>query len=219
MTEPLFLEYQLTSPVLCLGERKKKGTYRSSVLTIPYSQISGALEAYWGRDEAAGPIHAAGVLVKPDPDKPDEVDRHTESHVYARRDNVAGVAVLPIETRLLTNVVGRVFVARNDFTAGWGRDSFTLKMGAYRQKGLGECRLTFTREAPLGKPVRGRLLTRIPEDLASIFGLEAVRPVYGYLFRPDAARESGVYVRSLLEGSLVSGPAWLVKEEQSKGGI
>lgn len=206
-----FLEYRLTSAALCLGERKKKGTYRSSLLTIPYSQITGALEARWGTGTDECPIHAVGALTDPNPRKPESVARHTAALIYSRRDSVRDVAALPIETRVLIHVQGQVFVARNEFTAGWPKDAFQIRMGAYRDKGLGVCLLTYTREREAGEIVSGKLLTRIPEDLLTQFGIQDVQvPRYGYLFRPNAAHEGGRYVRALIEGSLVSGPSFLV---------
>ena len=41
-----FLEYKLRSDMLCLGERTKKGTFKPTITTIPYSQITGAIKAY-----------------------------------------------------------------------------------------------------------------------------------------------------------------------------
>lgn len=38
-----FMEYELISDLLCMGERVKGGLVKPCVKTIPYSQISGAL--------------------------------------------------------------------------------------------------------------------------------------------------------------------------------
>jgi hypothetical protein len=202
------MEYHLSSRAICLGERKKKGTYRSSILTIPYSQIVGALEAVWG---SPGQIHAVGYFTVPDINDPASLANHTETHIYSRRDLITGTAVLPIETRILTDVLGRVFVVKNDTTASWQSDAFQISMGAYRLKGLGDCLLKFTKEIDVKQVQPGRLRTRIPEDLLPVFGIDGVQmPIYGYLFRPDNSYESGTYVRSLFEGSLVSGPVPLL---------
>ncbi len=63
-----FLEFSFSSDMLILGERFKKGQYRPVITTIPYSQITGALQAKFGngkyRDEAKQ-IHGCGhFLVK-----------------------------------------------------------------------------------------------------------------------------------------------------------
>lgn len=213
------LEFRMKSDAICLGERKKKGTYRSSVHTIPYSQITGALEAAWGAgDDTHGRVHAVGVFKTPDPADAAAIAQHTETQVYARRDLAMGVAVLPIETRILTDVIGKVFVVANAFTEGQGRDAFEIHMGAYRQKGLGLCSLTFCQLHELDESafVRGKLRTRLPERVAGLFGIGKVeQPAYGYLFWPDEARESGHYVRSLFEESVLTGPAVLVEPVQA----
>ena len=206
-----FIEYRLTSPALCLGERVKKGTYRSTVLTIPYSQITGALWATFGPGEGEHRLEAVGVFTQPDPGDPADVARHLQTLVVGLRDVARDVAKLPIETRVLVDVVGRVFVLRNPFSEQLPT-SFTLRMGAGRSKGLGKCVLERTERNHNLQQVWGQLPTRIPEYRRATFGItEVLRPVYGYLFRPDEHHESGAYVRALFEGSRVRGPQFLVR--------
>ena len=55
-----FIEFDLYSDALCMGERVKGGLFRPCAKTIRYSQISGALRKKFGENE----IHAAGYLVE-----------------------------------------------------------------------------------------------------------------------------------------------------------
>jgi hypothetical protein len=201
-----FLVYCLQSDALCLGERVKKGTYRTTVTTVPYSQITGALRAHF-----AGDIHAVGYFVRPDPSNPEDLAAHTETVTFALVDSVRGTAKLPIEVQVLTDVKAQIYVRLNDDT----RDLpplIHLSMGAYRNKGLGACVLDYTMTMDGYEVMKGELLTRIPENRLGLFEVRRVhRHVYGYLFEPDEAHESGCYVRSLFEGSIVEGPSFLVR--------
>lgn len=201
-----FLVYCLHSDVICLGERIKKGTYRTTVTTVPYSQITGALHAHF-----AGEIHAVGRFVRPNPSDSEDLAAHTETVTFALLDTVRGTAKLPIETQVLTDAEARIYVRLNDDTRDLPR-LIHLSMGAYRSKGLGVCVLDYTRTIDGYEVMKGELLTRIPENRLELFEVRRVhRPVYGYLFEPDEAHESGRYVRSLFEGSIVEGPTFLVK--------
>lgn len=189
-----FIEYRLTSPALCLGERLKAGLFRPcDTRTIRYSAITGALRQWLG-----GEVHAAGYFTQP------PMIRYW---VYAPRDRGTGVSKLPITVQYLAGVEGRVYLtpAVSDIPR-----SLEFSMGALKSHGFGRCRLDLL--GVVDSPtVRGSLRTRLPEDIAPVFGVAAVQPRYGYLFRPTSATE-GVYVRSLFEDSLVDGPACLVME-------
>lgn len=194
-----FYEYRLISPALCLGERLKAGLFRPcDTRTIRYSAITGAL-----RQLLPGDVHAAGYILQ---DPPPQV-RHW---VYAPRDRGAGVSKLPITVQYLANVEGRVYAIPGGSELP-RRLEFSL--GALKSHGLGRCHMELlgTVEPPT---VRGKLLTRLPEDVARLFGVKAIQPRYGYLFRPTSATD-GVYIRSLFEDSLVEGPACLVQEESN----
>lgn len=192
-----FYAYRLTSPALCLGERLKAGLFRPcDTRTIRYSAITGAL-----RQHLRGDVHAAGYIPQ---DPPPQV----RYWVYAPRDRGAGVSKIPITVQYLANVEGRVYVLMNG-----ERPPPTLEfsLGALKSHGLGRCLMELLGE--IDPPtVRGLLLTRLPEEVAPLFGVSPVQPRYGYLFRPTSPTE-GVYVRSLFEDSLVEGPACLVKED------
>jgi hypothetical protein len=201
-----FLVYCLRSDALCLGERVKKGTYRTTVTTVPYSQITGALRAQF-----AGDIHAVGYFDRPDPSNPEDLAAHTETVTFALVDSVRGTAKLPIEVQVLTDVKAQIYVRLNDDTRDLPR-LIHLSMGAYRNKGLGACVLSYTTTVERYDVSRGELRTRIPENRLQLFDIRRVpRPVYGYLFEPDEAHESGRYVRSLFEESIVEGPGFLIR--------
>lgn len=194
-----FHEYRLTSTALCLGERLKAGLFRPcDTRTIRYSAITGALRQY-----LMGEVHAAGYILQ----DPLPQVRHW---VYAPRDRGAGVSKLPITVQYLANVEGRVYVIP-DGAEPLRQLEFSL--GALKSHGLGRCHMELlgTVEPPT---VRGELLTRLPEDVAPLFGVKAIQPRYGYLFRPTSATD-GVYIRSLFEDSLVEGPACLVQGESN----
>lgn len=190
-------EYRLSSPALCLGDRLKAGLFRPcDTRTIRYSAITGAL-----RQLLPGEVHAAGYILSDPPD--------VRLWVYAPRDRGAGISKLPITVQYLANVVGQIYLIPGDTAPP---ASLEFSMGALKSHGFGRCQMTLL---GLVEPprVRGRLRTRLPEDVASLFEVSPVQPRYGYLFRPTSATD-GVYVRSLFEGSLVEGPECLVKEEQ-----
>lgn len=200
-----FLEYQLKSEAMCLGERIKKGTYRPTVTTIPYSQITGALRAFFGRQN----IHAAGCILN-----------YTQKGylTFSPKDNVTGTSKLPVTTEVLVNVDGKVFIVKNEDTVDFPHD-FSLMIGALRTRGLGVAQLTKIKEIKMihkGKFLKhGILNTRIPlehlDKFEIIFDEKRMTPVYGYLFKPTSI-SSGDYVLSLFEGSEVWGPEFFLKE-------
>lgn len=216
-----FWEYQLTTRAgngtdnrhgaICLGERIKKGTYRSTITTIPYSQITGALRAALPLEKSKlANIHAVGKFVNP------ELLLEQRATVsMSIRQRVSGAAQIPIDTTVLVNAQGMVFVEINETTQDWDktRSLIVVKMGAYRNKGLGRCHLNWTRRIDFqpSAATRGHLTTRIPEDQLARFGISHVeKPIYGYLFQPDTSYTSGKYVRSLFEKSIVIGPRFLL---------
>lgn len=192
-----FWEYQLTSPALCLGERLKAGLFRPcDTRTIRYSAITAALRQLFDRQ-----VHAAGYILQ---DHPPEV-RHW---VYGPRDRGAGVSKLPITVQYLANVKGRVYVVAD---GSQPPRQLEFSLGALKSHGFGRCRMQLLRE--IDPPaVQGWLLTRLPEEVAPLFGVSAIQPRYGYLFRPTSPTD-GVYIRSLFEDSLVEGPDCMVKED------
>ncbi len=193
-----FYEYKLSSRALCLGERLKAGLFRpSDTRTIRYSAITGALRQF-----LPGEVHAAGYFLR---------EPEVKYWVYGPRDRGTGVSKLPITVLYLANADGRVYLLADGLSPP---ERLEFSLGALKSHGLGRCRMD--RIGVVESPsARGRLLTRLPEEVAPLFGVTAVQPRYGYLFRP-ASPTHGVYIRSLFEDSLVEGPACLVQEAEEE---
>ncbi len=196
-----FMEYQLTSDALCMGEKVQGGIFRPcDTKTIRYSLITGALRAHTGILN----LHAAGYL--------EEEEGFNESQylVYSPQERMTGVSKVPITVQFITNVWGKIYIPKEDFSLP---KNFTIAMGALKSRGFGRCQLQcigLNKGEFLSKP--GQLRTRIPLDLVNFFDIrKVITPNYGYLFRPTSLTD-GHYVLSLFEGSLVAGPKILVKE-------
>ena len=201
----IFLEYELRSELLCIGERTKKGTFKPCVKTIPYSSITYALRNTLERDD----IHAAGML---DEKYLSDIDKHRGIHVYSPRHRYEDVAKVPLNIEYLIDVVGRVYVLFENKIDP--KASLEINMGAFRSKGFGRCSLVFKGEVEAPAVKRGILFTRIPEKHFDAFGITRVeKPVYGYLFEPKDIL-SGRYVKSVFEGSIVMGYDFLLKKER-----
>ncbi len=196
-----FIEFDLYSDALCMGERTKGGLFRPCARTIRYSQISGALRKKFGADK----IHAAGYLVE------GNGWNKTDYLIYAPKDKTRAISKIPLKIEFLTKVHGKVYVLENDFTANLP-GKFDIFMGALISKGFGLCKLSKCRIIE-DKPVKlGTLRTRIPLNRLDIFGIEERnirKPVYGYLFEPTSLT-SGVYVLSLFEESELVAPEFLI---------
>ncbi|MDI6810970.1 MAG: hypothetical protein QMD80_04745 [archaeon] len=228
-----FIKYFLTSDMLCLGERIKKGTFRPTIRTIPYTQITGALKAVFGDRD----IHAVGHLVEDK--KYNKVDYLT----YSPRDRGIETSKLPLTVEFLTNVLGHIYILKNGDTKDL-EEEFEIVMGALKSKGFGRCKLKKVQEFEItfcGKynkeecvkilnmckeridenlicveimnKANGLLNTRIPEKYLEKFGIKRWedRPIYGYLFEPTS-KTSGIYVRSIFEGSMIAGPEFLLEK-------
>lgn len=200
-----FWEYKLEAEMLCLGERIKKGTLRPTVLTVPSTQITGAIRAVTSDDS----VWAIGYLEDDYLSQP-----KIERQVYAPRDQATGVSKIPLMAEVLRDVHARVFVRAPGDKPPF--DSLDIVLGAFRSRGLGRATLTYCHHEPDMDVVEGRLRSRLPEDKRGFIGVEEViKPLYGYLFRPDPDPHNyalgGSYVRALLEDSVVRGYAFIVK--------
>jgi hypothetical protein len=195
-----FIKYRLTSDMLCMGERLKKGTFRPTIGTIPYTQITGALKAVFGDKD----IHAVGHLVE------DKKHNKVGYLTYSPRDRGIETSKLPLTIEFLTDVLGSVYIVKNEVTKDFSEE-FEIRMGAMRFRGLGLCTLRKSEEIPNITPKPGILNTRIPEEHLEMFGVRKVlKHVYGFLFKP-LSDTSGVYVKSLFEGSEIVGPKFLLE--------
>lgn len=196
-----FIEYKLTSNALYLGERTKGNIFKPCVKTIPFSQISGALNAKFGLDN----VKAVGYLVENS-----EFNR-VNYLIYSPRDRGSEISKLPLQVEFLMNVMGRVFILKNDSTRTFP-DSFEIVMGGLRSRGFGVCILEKVQLLKGDEITKGILNVRIPIDEKESFNIREIKkPVYGYLFKPIPNTFTGNYVLSLFERSEVVAPKFLIK--------
>jgi hypothetical protein len=201
-----FIEYTINSEALCMGERTKAGLIKPTCRTIRYSQITGALRRRFGEDG----IHAVGFLIEK------EGYNQINYLTYSPRDRILDHSKIPLQVEYLTDVLGKVFVLENELTQSFP-DPLEITMGALLSKGFGKCILKREGIIETDSPQRGYLRTRIPEELMNIFGIvKVLQPVYGYLFKPTSP-STGVYVKSLFEGSLVIGPQFILTKGGTNG--
>lgn len=209
MIDRRYVEYDLFSSVMCIGERVKKGTFKPCVRTIPFSTVTGSLRDILGISD----VIAAGKL---DPNYLRHIDRFRHMHVYSPRYVFEDVAKVPLRIEFLSEVRGKVYVLLNSETIRLHAEKykeFDITMGAFKSKGFGRCHLRFVRAVENPRRVTGKLQTRIPENHLADFGItEVTKPIYGYLFEPEGII-SGKYVRSLFDGSIVNGYEFLCQED------
>lgn len=209
-----FLEYELTSDILCIGERTKKGTFKPCIRTIPFSTITGALREKFNNQN----IYAVGKL---DAEYLKNIEAFKQIHVYSSHYKFEDVAKVPLNIEFLTDVEAKIYVfLKNESASSFSKanEEFNITVGAFKSKGFGRCKLRFNKiiENPVRKS--GRLQTRIPENQFRMFGItEVSKPVYGYLFEP-VDKVSGKYVRAIFEGSLVKGYEFLIEEDKEYEG-
>lgn len=214
MDKNRYIEYELTSELLCIGERTKKGTFRPCVKTVPFSTITGALREMLNRSN----IYAVGKFTS---SYLDNIDEYKSIHIYSPRYIIEDVARLPLKIELLTDVKAHIYLFLKDeevedFCQQKQNKNFDIVMGAFKTKGFGNCHLKFIRIIENPKIVSGKLQTRIPdpEIYPNYFGIREVKkPIYGYLFEPTN-NVTGKYIKSIFEGSLVEGYDFLVEEVQ-----
>ena len=231
-----FIEYTITSDLLCMGDRIKKGQFRPTVATIPYSQISGALKAVFGDKD----IHAVGYF--PFNNEQEFRGKHTQILTYSPRDRAINTSIIPLYIEYLADVEGRVFIAETEDIRDEleSNESISIYMGAFKSKGFGRCTLRDRKKiSEEDLDIReGVLNTRIPiakkakdmkgiddntnkrlidegkttEFLKDRFCIEKViKARYGYLFEPTS-KTSGCYILSLFEGSVIQGPGFLLRD-------
>lgn len=202
-----FLIYELRARALCLGERAKGNLFKPCLETIPFSAISGALSKRFGggAGNQEAEIKAVGFLQE-------AVGRNRrELLTCAPRDRVQNISKIPLQVEFLQDVLATIVIVSNHAAEGLP-DGFSLVLGGMRSHGFGQAELKLQEKRPAANPNLGSLRVRLPEDEAANFGIVKVEiPVYGYLFKPTPGTHTGVYVRSLFEGSRVIGPAPIVK--------
>lgn len=196
-----FWEYRLEADALYLGERPKGEIFKPCIRTIPFSQITGALNRAFGRRERD--FKAAGYLVS-------HADHNQPRHlIYSPRERVGNYSKVPLQVEYLSQVLGKVFILANAAAQDLP-EKFGLHLGGMRSRGFGRCRLTRINEHVHERPETGRLMTRIPISELDAFGITEVVPRYGYLFLPTPKTLTGFYVKALFEKSVVQGPSFLL---------
>ncbi|MFQ5963846.1 MAG: hypothetical protein ACE5KZ_06140 [Candidatus Scalinduaceae bacterium] len=199
-----FIEYKLTSDILYLGDRSKGGIFKPCVYTIPFSQISGALNSKFGLKE----VKAVGYLLN------NSGFNRRDYLIYSPRDRNSGTSKVPLQVEFITNVMGKVFILKNNETKKFP-ERFEISMGGLRSKGFGRCYMAKQQMLQESEVAKGELNVRIPLEEQSTFNIRKVeRPVYGYLFKPIPNTFTGNYVLSVFEGSEVIAPKFLVKDER-----
>jgi hypothetical protein len=196
-----FREYCLEADALYLGERPKGEIFKPCIRTIPFSQISGALNRAFGRRQRD--FKAAGYLVN------DGDHNRSRYLIYSPRERVGNYSKVPLQMEYLSRALGKVFILINDATPQLPME-FHLYLGGMRSRGFGGCHLTLAADHRPGDTITGSLLTRIPIAELTTFAISAVVPRYGYLFLPTPNTLTGVYVKSLFEDSIVQGPSFLL---------
>jgi hypothetical protein len=197
----LFIEYQLTSESLYLGERAKGEIFKPCLKTIPFSQITGALNTKFGLND----LKAVGYLLN------DSRYNNIDYLTYAPKDRNLGISKLPLRVEFLTNVVARVFILKNK-AAEVLPEEFEISVGGLKSKGFGRCSLKKVNILDANKVDKGILNVRIPIDEKDSFNIKnVIKPIYGYLFRPKPKTFTGNYILSLFEGSEVVAPTFLLR--------
>lgn len=202
----VLVEYILNAATLYLGERPKGEIFKPCIRTIPFSQVTGALNRKFGRTD----FKAVGYLIE------SKEHNHLCYLTYSPRERVANFSKIPLQIEYLNKVMAKVFILANDaYESLDNKKKISLTMGGMRSRGFGQCNLTLTNEHSVTKEkiCRGLLLTRIPCYEQGTFSLEIISPNYGYLFRPIEGTYTGSYIKSLFEGSIVLGPSVIVKPQ------
>lgn len=196
-----FIEYHLFSDTLYLGERGKGDIFKPCLRTIPFSQISGALNSKFGTDG----FKAVGYL------SGNSEYNTIEYMTYAPKDRISGVSKLPLQIEFLTNVFAKIFVLKNK-DADTLPDEFQIIMGGLKSKGFGVCVLKKEGIVNAREVAKGILNVRIPVEEKDYFNVKnVINPVYGYLFKKIPNTYTGNYVLSLFEGSEVAAPLFLLR--------
>ncbi|RLI61796.1 MAG: hypothetical protein DRO88_12620 [Promethearchaeia archaeon] len=192
-----FLEYVLESEALILGERIKGGIFRPSCKTLRWSTITMALRKMFGSNN----IHAVGVF---------DSEPETSYFVYSPTERITKISKVPLQVEVLNNVKGKIYIVKNNNVNF--PNEFEIFLGALISKGFGKSKLKFKEKITNPEISKGILNIRIPVKYLDKFLIkkDIMRPVYGYLFEPTS-ETSGVYIKSLFEGSEIVGPKFLLR--------
>lgn len=238
-----FLKFSLSSDMLILGERFKKGQYRPVITTIPYSQITGALRTRYGNGKygkEASQIHACGHFLFNN--EMEFRESKVEVLNYAPRGRATNLSVLPIYTEYLRDVKGFVYIQVTDDISEVIKDSqkgsIRVFMGGFKSKGFGMCELNYEETLEIAEELEeGELNTRLPlakleycndeydeinsylnsgkvtPFLENTFGIKEIKTANLGYLFEPLTRTQGKYVLSLFEGSIVVAPKFLLKNK------
>lgn len=195
-----FKEYLLTADAVYLGERPKGEIFKPCIKTIPFSQITWALNYRFSRED----FKAIGFLVE----KP---GANLDSYLtYSPRERVAGFSKVPLQVHFLSKVVAKIFILNNIASKDLEKE-FNIIMGGMRSRGFGNCSLTYNRDLSSWKNIKGKLRTRLPISELPFFKIvQTIMPIYGYLWQPEPKTMTGCYIKSLFEGSIIEGPEFFI---------
>jgi hypothetical protein len=239
-----FLKFSLSSDMLILGERFKKGQYRPVITTIPYSQITGALQARYGNGKygkEASQIHACGHFLFNN--EMEFRESKIEVLSYAPRERATNLSILPIYTEYLRDVKGFVYIKETGDIYKIVEDSrkkgLRVLMGGFKSKGFGMCELNYEETLDIAEELEeGELNTRLPlakvescneksEEINSClisgkgtpflketFGIKEIKTANFGYLFEPLSRTQGKYVLSLFEGSIVVAPKFLLKGKE-----
>lgn len=146
-------------------------------------------------------IHAVGVINSCESDY----------FVYSPTERFTKVSKIPLQTEVLNNVEGRVYILKNDDLEL--PKNFEIFLGALISKGFGRCNLKLEGKIENQLVRLGILNTRIPCRYKHYFSIKSIKtPIYGYLFESTSDTD-GYYIKSLFEGSKIVGPDFLLECE------
>lgn len=213
-----FIRILLEIDSIIIGERFKGGILRPCQTTIPSSTIAGAFRYYLGAE-----IKAAGIFIEGTYEK--------KEFAYSVRDKVLDISKMPIFSQYLApyrddsielkeyekcsedKILANIYVVPEDNLDDSALRNLSFQMGALKSKGFGKCKVVDISQNEY--PVKqGLLNVKLYEDQCFAFGIRAIEPVYGYLFKPDNHSISGVYKRALFPGSLVNAPEPLLIDQK-----
>lgn len=196
------LKLNLEIDSIIIGERVKGGIYRPCLETIPSSTVKGAFKHSMGLDVKGVGFFEQGTY---------EVREFT----YSVKDKFLEVAKMPFTSSYLhptkhTKIKGEIYIVKDNAIDINIFQNLTLTLGALKSKGFGRSTVVNIEEIE-SEIKQGFLKVKVFEDEASIFGINVLSPVYGYLFYSENSI-SGMYKKALFEGSLVKAPEVFLKE-------
>jgi hypothetical protein len=203
-----FIEYKITSDAIYLGERMKGNIFKPCIKTIPFTQISGALNNKFGKNNFKAVGYLTGGF---------EFNQ-INYLIYSPRERYSGISKVPLQIEFITNMLGKIYILKNEDAKAL-TDKFEIILGGLKSKGFGRCFLSKEGEVNAEKVINGILKVRIPLEEIGFFNIKKIlNPIYGYLFKPLYKTFTGNYVCSLFEGSKVVGPTFLLNENGGSNG-